>query len=161
MRQYLNTCNLYILLWVLYSLQGTLYASGSIISQGILAILLLWSIYYCFVVNTKYYSRELPSFIKAVNIFLIMATIYGIILILSGKELYITEGEITKTSNLDYLKNVYISLLPLYSFYEFSKRKLLIEEHIRVLIFILFVVAIISPIVNINNVVSIINKSII
>lgn len=144
MRQFLNISNIYILLWVLYSLQGTLYATGSIISQGILAILLLWSIYYCFVVNTKYHSRELPSFIKAVNVFLIMATIYGIILILSGKELYITEVEIIKTSNLDYLKNVYISLLPLYSFYEFSKRKLLTEEHIRVLIFILFVVAIIS-----------------
>ena len=119
MRQYLNKCNLYILLWVLYSLQGTLYASGSIISQGILAILLLWSIYYCFVVNTKYYSRELPSFIKAVNIFLIMATIYGVVLILSGKVLYITEGDIIKTSNFDYLKTIYISLLPIYSFFEF------------------------------------------
>lgn len=151
MKQYLNICTLYILLWCLYSLQGTLYASGSIISQGILAILLLWSIYDCFTVNTKYYSRKLPSFIKAVNIFLIMATLYGIALILSGKELYITEGEIIKTSNLDYLKNVYISLLPLYSFYEFSKRKLLTEEHIRVLIFILLGVAIMDFIENQEN----------
>lgn len=142
MRQFLNISNIYILLWALYSLQGTLYASGSIISQGILAILLLWSIYYCFVVNTKYTSNELPRFFKAVNAFLIIATIYGIILILSGKELYVTEVEIVKTSNLDYLKSIYISLLPLYSFFEFSKRKLLTEEHIRVLIFILLGVAI-------------------
>lgn len=128
-----NISILYITLWVLYSLQGTLYASGSIISQGILMILLLWSMYYCFVVNTKYTSNELPKFFKAVNAFLIMATIYGVILILSGKELYITEVEIIRTSNLDYLKTIYISLLPLYSFYEFSKRELLTEKYIRIL----------------------------
>ena len=62
-----------------------------------------------------------------------MATIYGVILILSGKELYITEVEIIRTSNLDYLKTIYISLLPLYSFYEFSKRELLTEKYIRIL----------------------------
>lgn len=132
-----NISILYITLWVLYSLQGTLYASGSIISQGILMILLLWSMYYCFVVNTKYTSNELPKFFKAVNAFLIMATIYGVVLILSGKELYITEVEIIRTSNLDYLKTIYISLLPLYSFYEFSKRELLTETHIRILTFVL------------------------
>ena len=146
--RFFNISILYITLWVFYSLQGTLYASGSIISQGILMILLLWSMYYCFVVNTKYTSNELPKFFKAVNAFLIMATIYGIILILSGKELYTTEEEIIKTSNLDYLKTIYISLLPLYTFYEFSKRGLLTEKHIRILTFVLLGLALANYIKN-------------
>lgn len=123
----------YILLWCLYSLQGTLYATGGIISRSLLLILLVWSIYSCFLVNFNN-SKSLPSFIKAVNIFLIMTTLYGGILMISGQELYITEEDLTKVSNFQYLKDIYISLLPLYTFYHYVKEGYINRKHIGMLL---------------------------
>ena len=39
-----NPCALYTILWCVYNTQGVLYASGSLISQTTLAMLLLWSL---------------------------------------------------------------------------------------------------------------------
>lgn len=141
-KKYFNSCTLYILLWVLYSLQGTLYATGGIISRGILLILILWSLYHCYGVNTSQRYRDLPSFIKILNVFIIIHTIYGIILILSGKKLYTME-DYTLTSNLDYLKNVYISTLPIYAFYNFTKKRLITEDFVRAFVIFILCVTII------------------
>lgn len=135
--------SVYIVLWCLYSLQGVLYPVGGIISRSLLLILLAWSLYSCYVVNTKCTYSKLPAFIKVVNVFLLMATAYGIVLILSGSELYVTEGDYIKTSNFDYLKSIYISLLPLYVFYDYSKRNLLTEKSVRIFAIILFCLAIV------------------
>lgn len=129
MKNYFNAGIAYILLWCLYSLQGTLYATGGIISRSLLLILLIWSIYSCFLVNFKI-RKPLPSFIKAVNLFLIVATAYGVILMVSGQELFITEGELTKVSNFQYLKDIYISLLPLYTFYYYAEIGYINKKHI-------------------------------
>ena len=118
MSKYFNICNFYILLWCLYSLQGTLYTGGSIISQGILAILLLISLYYTVYANVNY---QLPPYMKMLNVMLVMFTIYGVALIISGEELSIKEECAGVVSNKDYLKNIYMSLLPIYAFYVFTK----------------------------------------
>ncbi len=141
--KYFNSCTLYILLWSLYSLQGMLYVSGSIISRAILLILLIWSLYQCYVVNTRNKFRDLPAFIKIVDIFLLMHTIYGGILMLSGKQLYITEGDYILTSNFEYLKTIYMSLLPLYVFYNYSRNGRITEYVIRVAVLLLLSVTII------------------
>ena len=120
--------NIYFALWCLYRLQGPLYPSGSIISKVLLLIILLWSICIMFRVNTK--VRSLPRFIYAVNLFLLMATLYGTFLIISGQELYITEGIYRKTSNFDYLKKIYMSLLPIYVFFYYSLKRSLTSPHI-------------------------------
>lgn len=136
MRQYLNTCNLYILLWVLYSLQGTLYASGSIISQGILAILLAVSLYYFFVVN---FTMKTPSAIKALNIFIVMLTLYGLLFWASGK-IIIMKHTGLPLGAMGYLKGIYMSLLPVYAFYAFTDKGLLTEVNIRRWFFIFLAV---------------------
>ena len=120
--------NIYFALWCLYRLQGPLYPSGSIISKVLLLIILLWSFCTMFIVNTK--VRSLPRFIYAVNLFLLITTLYGTLLIISGQELYITEGIYRRASNFDYLKKIYMSLLPIYVFFYYSLKRSLKSRHI-------------------------------
>lgn len=140
MRQQLNICNIYIFLWCLYSLQGTLYTSGGIISQGILAILLTVSLYYLFVVN---FTMRTPSAIKALNVFIVMLTVYGLLYAASGK-IIIVQHTGLPIGVVGYLKNIYISLLPIYAFYAFTDKGLLIEVNIRRWFFIFLVIVTVS-----------------
>ncbi len=136
MRQFLNISNIYILLWVLYSLQGILYASGSIISQGILAILLAISLYYFFVVN---FTMQTPSAIKALNIFIAMLTLYGLLFWASGKIIIMGHTGLPLGA-MGYLKGIYMSLLPIYAFYAFASKGILTEIDIRKWFFVFLAV---------------------
>lgn len=118
MSKYFNICNFYILLWCLYNLQGTLYSRGSIISQGILALLLAISLFYTVYANVKF---KKPPYMKAVNVLLAMFTIYGVALLFSNETLIVRESHVGAVSSKDYLKNIYISLLPIYTFFVFAK----------------------------------------
>lgn len=135
MKGYFNPGIAYILVWCLYSLQGAFYTSGGIISQTLIALLLIWSIYYFLIINFNS-DEALPAFIKAVNVFLIMATIYGVILIASGQELTITEGEYRRVPNFHYLKEILTSLLPLYPIYYYVKKSYITERHLVFLLLI-------------------------
>ncbi len=126
MKSFFKISNIYILLWCLYYLQGTLYASGGIISQGILAILLAISAYYVFYVN---FSLKTPAVIKALNVFILMLTFYGAIYWMSGEVIVKHDGN--PIGAVGYLKGIYISLLPIYPFYAFSAKGLLIEQDIK------------------------------
>lgn len=136
MKQQLNICNIYIFLWCLYSLQGTLYTSGGIISQGILAILLAISLYYLFVVN---FTMRTPSAIKALNIFIAMLTLYGLLFWASGK-IIIMEHTGLPLGAMGYLKGIYMSLLPIYAFYAFASKGILTEIDIRKWFFVFLAV---------------------
>lgn len=127
MRQSINVCNCYILLWCVYLLQGTLYASGGMISQGILAMLLAISLYCFFLVNI---TMKTPSAIKALNVFIVMLTLYGLIFWASGK-IIIVEHTGQPLGAMGYLKSIYMSLLPIYAFYAFTYKGILNETSIR------------------------------
>lgn len=101
---------------------------GSIVSQLLVVVLLIISIYYVYVANTRY---KLPVFFVGLNVLLALFTVYGIFLILSGEQ----AGPL---SSFDYLKKIYLSLLPIYSFYVFSKEKLLTEGMMCWIIIFLF-----------------------
>lgn len=137
MKSGFNLSIIYISLWCLYSLQGTLYAVGSIISQGILAILLATSLYYFFVVNL---TMRTPSAIKALNIFIAMLTIYGLIFFASGK-IIIMEHTGQPIEAIGYLKGIYMSLLPIYAFYALAYNGHLTEASIRKWFFIFLAIA--------------------
>ncbi len=131
-----NQCNIYITLWCLYYLQGTLYASGSIISQAILAILLVMSICNAYIVNRHY---KLPIFFKGLNVLIAMFTIYGIAIIVSGEKLM--TKNYTIVANHEYLKAIYISLLPIYSAYLYTIKGQLTKKSISIWIFFWILVA--------------------
>ena len=137
-KKYFNSCTLYILLWVLYSLQGTLYATGSIISRGLLVVLMLMSIYYAIKVNNG--GQKLPSFLRVLNAFVAMITLYGIVVILDPTPLIITgDGLYAPVAKFEFLKSAYMSLLPIYVFYYFAKKGILTEETIRFISIILLI----------------------
>lgn len=128
-----NNSNLYITAWCLYYLQGTLYASGSLLSQALMFLIIIVSLYYFKYANEKY---RIPSVLKTLNILLIFFTIYGIIIIIFG-------NGISGVVNYRYLKGIYMSLLPIYPFYVFTKKGELTEDSLRywVLLFIPIAIA--------------------
>ncbi len=129
---------LYLLVILLIRLNGVLYPSGGIISLGLQMIMLLVSFYYTLYANMKY---KLPLYFKALNILLVMFTVYGVYLILSGEEI-IFQATLLKVSNMEYLRSIYISLFPIYPFFVFAKQGLLKEKTIRVWFFVFLVLAI-------------------
>lgn len=133
-------------MWCLYFLQGTLYPIGSMLSKAILVVNLIISIYYVLYANTKY---KLPPYFKGLNLLLVIFTLYGALLIISGNVFEV--DEIGVFSNYIYLKNIYISILPIYSFYCFAKKRLLTDVTIKKWLLIFFVVAIFSYISDRNQ----------
>ena len=127
----MKSCNIYFALWVLYYLQGILYRTGSIISQLTLLFVLLFSCYHVVNVNK---TIAIPSFLKSLNIFIFILTIYGIVYFFIGDE-FIIRGRVR--DKFEPLKNIYISLLPVYSFYYFTKKKMIDEKWITKIIFFL------------------------
>lgn len=158
MKKYLNSSSIYILLWCLYNLQGALYPSGSLLAKLLLFVILIWSIFSFIRVNKS--PNTLPSFLKASNLFLFIMTFYGVVLIISGQELYITEDYAQiKSYNHDYLKNIYLSLLPIYVCYDYSRSGKFDQTHINLYTVTLLSVFIINFIYSYNQAVQLAGSS--
>lgn len=139
MYKYLNICNIYIVGWIGYTLLSRIIP-GTMLTQLLLAFIMLVSIYYTINANIRY---KLPLYFKGLNLLLIMFTVYAILYIVSPKQHIITESFMyLKVVKIEYLKTIYMSLLPIYPFYVFSKQNKITERKIRFLSFILVVIAI-------------------
>ena len=124
----LNRCDWFIIVWVLYYLQGVLYSSGGAISIGLLGINLLVSIN-CAIKIWKMPNN--PPYIKGLNILVLMFTIYGFALILmSPSTIYYSMSGLSMAS-YNYIKSIYLSILPIYAFYYFSLKGYLTAERLR------------------------------
>lgn len=135
MKSRINICHIYLGIILLCALNGTLYAAGGMVSTLLQAVLILISMFYVFYANNRY---NLPSYFKALNVLLVMFTIYGIIMMMMGERSYIMGDAI---SNTNYLKGVYLSLLPIYAFYVFAKKGYLKESTMKTWFFVFFVLA--------------------
>lgn len=137
----LNRCDWFIIVFVVYYLQGVLYPSGGIFSLGLLAINLMVSIYCAFKV---FLFNNNPPFIKGLNLLLLMFTIYGVALIITSPSViyYPKCGFMMKSYN--YLKSIYLSLLPIYAFYYFTKKGYLTETRLIRWGFVFFISVILS-----------------
>ena len=126
MRSVPNYFYIYTGLWVLYFLQGTLYASGSSISQAILAVVLLLSGFTMIKVNYFHIPRYgFPKYIVALNFIFFLITIYGVIRWM--------ENDNTGTQWHIFLKEFYCSLLPIYAFFFFAKRGFIQQRELNVI----------------------------
>lgn len=126
----INQCDVFVLLWALYYLQGLLYPSG-IINQAIQLIMILIGL-----ISLVYYVfRGTGHKIVNATILLIgMYCIYGVQIIIMG------DG-IEWTTDSTYLKNSLNSLLPIIFFYIQARQGKLTQQRIRLyLIFILLVI---------------------
>ena len=114
----LNRCDWFIIVWVLYYLQGVLYSSGGAISTGLLGINLLVSIY-CAIKVWRMPNH--PPYIKGLNLLVLMFSIYGFALILLNPSTIHYGLSGMSMQSYVYIKNIYLSLLPIYAFYYFSR----------------------------------------
>lgn len=124
LKKLLTPCNIYITLFVIYNMQGSFYPIGSIIAKVILFIILLYSMYYWIYANLYY---KLNSVMKAINLLLLMFTIYGILYYMFGTIAVKASTGITLNA-FDYLKGVYKSLMPIYPLYVFARKGCLNEK---------------------------------
>ena len=125
MFRWLDKTTAYILAWGLYAIQGVFLPTGSIFSQLLLFALILISMYYTYVANTRY---RLPTYFIGLNILIAMFTIYGAYLMI----LYDPADYIVKRDPFIYLKKIYISLLPIYAFYVFFREKKIEEKKLYI-----------------------------
>ncbi len=109
--------NIYIGLWCLYNLQGTLYETGSIISRLVLVVLLVLSLYY-FVLSQA--RCKMPTVLNILSWLIIIWSVYGVVNMLYGPQLI-------DSPRFTYLKNILSSLLPIYPLYYFFRKGSLTE----------------------------------
>ncbi len=138
MKFFKNPCNIYFTLWCIYLLQGTLYESGSIISQTLLMIILLISFRDLFRVNRL---GILPTYFKGLNALVLLFTIYWIVLIFTDGLTFKRQTG-TEMSTLNYLRTLYYSLLPVYSCYLYTKKGYLNAKNYKKWVIVFVVIAI-------------------
>ena len=124
----LNRCDWFIIVWVLYYLQGVLYSSGGAISTGLLGINLLVSIYCAIKI---WQMPNHPPYIKGLNLLVLMFSIYGFALILLNPSTIHYGLSGISTASYSYIKSIYLSILPIYAFYYFSLKGYLTAERLR------------------------------
>lgn len=118
--------SIYIILWCVYELQVFVFGTdGTIFSRLIILFLLAVSVYYTVYAITRY---KMTPYIKALSVLLLMFTIYGAIFIISQKSIYIGSNRIR---NFSYLQGIYISLLPIFPFYVFTRKGMLRSDNVK------------------------------
>lgn len=125
----INRCDFFLVAWVLYYLQGVVYPASGPISIALLGVNLLVSAN-CAIKVLQW--RNNPVYFKGFNMLMLLFTIYGFALIvlspstlyypLSGKEM----------PSYNYIKSIYLSLLPIYPFYYYTKKGYLTAERLRI-----------------------------
>ena len=133
MKKIFTQYNFYTFLWCLYYLQGVLYAEGGIVSRSLLVLFLLLSLFYFAKALMEY---SMPSFLKVLGGFVFLVSIYGLSRLFVDDTTWIYSGE--KSS---FLKTYLISILPIFSFYYFT-RKGWINDRWFSYIFILFFITV-------------------
>lgn len=135
-----NPCNIYFTLWCFYLLQGTLYESGSTISQLLLLVILCISLKDAIKVNMM---KGLPVYFKGLNAMVIMYTIYWIVLLMTDGLTFMRQIG-TEVSSLNYLRTAYYSLLPIYSCYYYTVKGYFRSDNYKKWVLIFVIIAIVE-----------------
>lgn len=138
MKKLFSFCNLYILLWLIYDRQNLVFGrTGSIFSTIIIYFLIGVSALYTLYALARY---KMPSYMKGLTLLVAMFTVYGLVLILSGRMILRSSGYMV--ANYNYIKQIYISLLPVFPFYVFTRQGKLDENMLRnwVVVFLLLTI---------------------
>ena len=125
----INRCDMFLVAWVLYYLQGIVYPEGGAISITLLGLNLLVSAN-CAIKVLQW--RDNPVYFKGFNMLMLLFTIYGFALIISSPSTlyYPLSGKAMPSYN--YIKSIYLSLLPIYPFYYYTKKGYLTAERLRI-----------------------------
>lgn len=124
----LNRCDWFILVFVVYYLQGVLYPSGGAFSTGLLGINLFVSIGCAIKIWQMPHN---PPYIKGLNLLLVMFSIYGFALIAMNPSTVHYSLSGFSMSSYNYIKSIYLSIMPIYAFYYFGLKGYLTAERLR------------------------------
>ena len=131
-----NRCDVFLGLWVVYYLQGILYSEGGGISTSILFIQLLISLVCAYkTVN----MRNIPVYFTGLNMLLVLFTAYGVFHMIQYPGYVYYTGFNKSMVSYDYIKSIYLSLLPIYPFYYYSRIGLLNLNRLKVWFFIFII----------------------
>lgn len=123
---------IYALGWSVYFLQGGFFPQGTLITKIICLLFLLWSFYHFVQVNL---NCKLPKYFIGLNILLGLFFLYGMLALFD-----VTTHPLAE----EYLKRILVSVLPIYSFFFFTKRGYLVEKSIPLLVIVFFAFSIIN-----------------
>lgn len=129
----------YLILWIVYELQGFLWTEGNVLSQIIIVVITALSLFYALKVNMK--VPEKPSYFIALNALILMFSVYGTIYVLEGEHYY---SGVSVSKPINYLKGIFNSLLPIYSFFYFTWKGVLTPRMMRFLGALFFFMVIMS-----------------
>lgn len=120
---------MFLVAWVLYYLQGIVYSEGGAISITLLGMNLLISAN-CALKVLQW--KKKPTYFKGFNMLMLLFTIYGFALIVSSPSTlyYPISGKTMPSYN--YIKSIYLSLLPIYPFYYYTKTGYLTVERLQI-----------------------------
>lgn len=124
-------CNIYLLSWVIYYLQNYFDYRGSFLSRALILILLMVSFYYTIYAINHF---KLPKPMKILGVMLAIWTVYGLIMI-------ILQDNSTAPS-FNYIKDIYISFLPIYTIYVFVKKGWLTEKMLLLWTYVFVVIGV-------------------
>lgn len=137
----LNRCDWFIIVWVVYYLQGVLYTSGGVLSTVLLGINLAVSLGCAIKIWQMPYK---PPFFKGFNLLVLMFTVYGFALIATSPAMIHYHLSGFSISSYNYIKSIYLSVLPIYAFYYFSVKGYLTAQRLRSWAFVFLISCIIS-----------------
>ena len=137
-KSFVNQCDIYTLLWCYYLWHSTTTETATTVSQFVLLVCLLWSSYHLYSVVTK---NSLPVYFKGLNVLFLMYACYGLIRLSAGSYILPSGGSVNSFYSF---KKVCISLLPIYSFYFYSRKGLLDLRRLRLYSIVFFAVAVMA-----------------
>ena len=129
-----NPCVGYTLLWCFYYLQGILYSSGGILSKLVLTLLIVLSINHMIKCHQQF---KLSGYFRGLSILFLAFVVYGLF-----RTFIDTRDAGVEVASFNFLKNVLISLLPIYSYYYYTKKGYLTEYNLRIFLYVFLAVAI-------------------
>lgn len=125
MKKIFNQCNFYTLLWCYYYWHTSIYNVSSFFSRLVLLLCIILSLFYMLLVIKQY---SIPSYLKWLGVLFIMFSIYGYF---RYSELSFAVVNGILIDKLYSFKNICISILPIFSYYYFSKKQQLNDKVLR------------------------------
>lgn len=121
---------MYMVVFALYSIQGSLGNIGAALGVPLLLVIVSIGLYFMFYVNTH---LKTTHFIKAVNILIVLLSLYAIYYIAFDDTVYVLKktAEYVVVDKTSTIKNVYLSFLPLYIYYWASKKNMIDEKWLK------------------------------
>lgn len=133
-------CAIYTILWLLYYLQGILYANGSVIAKAIVVLIISMSLIRVCSLALMGFNR----YMKAVFLLLIMYTVYGVLHLFGEAAIMRNELDNYAVTKFYYLKDAFLSILPLFSYGYYCDKGVINENSISKYIIAFFIVAVLN-----------------